>query len=150
MKRMKSPAYAAKHRKRMREYEQRRRADPIRGAKLRARDVANYAKDCRGPMLCAARLRAKRDGVRFAIVKADIVVPEFCPALGIRLSVTKGKPGDGSPTIDRFIPARGYVPGNVAVISHRANRIKNNASLFELQAVAVWLKSVTTNGDLSK
>lgn len=34
------------------------------------------------------------------------------------------------------MPAMGYVKGNIIVISNRANRIKNNATIPELRAVA--------------
>ena len=43
-----------------------------------------------------------------------------------------GKIGDTSPTLDKIIPERGYVKGNVQVISHKANSMKRNASLDEL------------------
>lgn len=42
-------------------------------------------------------------------------------------------------SLDRIVPSLGYVPGNVAVISHRANRIKSDATADELRAVADWL-----------
>lgn len=43
------------------------------------------------------------------------------------------KVGDNSPTLDRKDSTRGYVPDNVWVISHRANRMKNNATLEEME-----------------
>jgi hypothetical protein len=39
------------------------------------------------------------------------------------------------------VPAKGYVKGNVAVISTRANRIKSNATYKEIQMVADWVKA---------
>lgn len=48
-----------------------------------------------------------------------------------------------SPSLDRLIPERGYVPGNVAVISWRANTIKSNADYRQIGAVYRWLKRLT-------
>ncbi len=54
--------------------------------------------------------------------------------------VGEGKPHEGSPTIDRLDPSKGYVQGNVVVISNKANRIKSNATSDEVMAVAMWMK----------
>jgi hypothetical protein len=53
----------------------------------------------------------------------------------------KRKAAPNSPTIDRIDPRLGYVPGNVHVVSHRANRIKNNATLEEFEKICLnWKK----------
>jgi hypothetical protein len=75
------------------------------------------------------------------ISKEDIVVPEYCPALGMKLVVSDDRVGDCSPSLDRINPELGYIKGNVAVISHRANRIKNNATANELENIAKWLRT---------
>ena len=52
-----------------------------------------------------------------------------------------GKKGgtERSPTLDRLIPELGYVPGNIAVISMKANRIKSDTdNPAEMAAVALW------------
>lgn len=51
---------------------------------------------------------------------------------------------EGSPTLDRIVPSRGYVVGNVAVISMRANRLKSDASVAELQALVSYTRGETT------
>lgn len=88
-------------------------------------------------MLTSARKRAKRSGLAFAIRIADICIPEFCPVLGIRL-VRRG--GHATPSLDRINSALGYVPGNVAVISLRANVLKSNATASELERVVQWMR----------
>lgn len=94
-------------------------------------------------MLHAAKSRAKKKGVPFALTVEDIVIPKFCPVLGIELKSAQGgaghMAGDSSPTLDRIIPVFGYVPGNVAVISWRANKLKADGTLDELRKVAAWL-----------
>ena len=91
-------------------------------------------------MLKGAQARAKKLGLAFNLTLADIVVPERCPVLGIVLkSAPHRKINPGSPSLDRIIPSLGYVRGNVRVISHRANSIKQNADAAELIRVANWL-----------
>jgi hypothetical protein len=92
-------------------------------------------------MLCNAKYRAKRFGVPFSIVEADVPIPELCPILGIRLEKQRDIHKNNSPSIDRVNPKLGYVVGNVQVISHRANYIKNNETdpkVFE--AIASYLR----------
>jgi hypothetical protein len=89
-----------------------------------------------------ARDRAKKKGIPFTISQADILIPKICPVLGIRLRVRTGKNGasNNSPTLDRVVPELGYTPGNIVVISWRANCLKRDATLEELQKLIDWLK----------
>lgn len=97
----------------------------------------------RNSMLSNARQRAKRLGLPCTITAADIQIPATCPVLGIPLAHQKGaKQSENSPTVDRIIPSKGYVPGNVIVVSLKANRIKNNASVDELVAVAEFYRNL--------
>jgi hypothetical protein len=61
--------------------------------------------------------------------------------LGVALSQGNGKLHMSSPSLDRIRPELGYVPGNVAVISYKANAIKQGATPEELRAVADWLEA---------
>lgn len=84
-----------------------------------------------------ARSRAKEKNVPIDITKEDITIPEKCPLLGIPLMVAVGKraPMPNSPTLDRKIPALGYIKGNIQVISFKANVMKSDASLAEMQVL---------------
>lgn len=82
-----------------------------------------------------AKSRAKKKNLDFNITPEDIIIPDICPILGIKLENGNGCLIDSSPTIDRINPALGYVKGNIEVISYRANRIKNDATLDELKKV---------------
>ena len=93
-------------------------------------------------MLNAAKARAKAQNVPFNITVEDIVIPERCPVLGIKLEQNVGVSKDTSPTLDKIIPELGYTKGNIAVISKRANTIKNNATVEELQMLIDWLKGI--------
>jgi hypothetical protein len=60
--------------------------------------------------------------------------------LGLRLKQGKNKRRrNSSPSIDRLNPRLGYVPGNIAVISHIANAIKSNATPKQLEKVYKWV-----------
>ena len=86
-------------------------------------------------LLSKAKNRAKEQGIPFLLTKADIVIPNNCPVLGIPLQPSEGRAA-GSPSLDRVIPELGYVPGNVVVISRRANELKRDATVDELVKLA--------------
>ena len=45
-----------------------------------------------------------------------------------------------SPSLDKIIPEKGYMIGNVAIISERANAIKQDATYKEIINVGKWLQ----------
>lgn len=85
-------------------------------------------------LLKSARNRAKENGIPFSIKLEDVYVPAFCPVLRIPLEV--GGERFNSPSLDRIDNTKGYEPGNVIVVSLRANRLKSDATLDELIALA--------------
>jgi len=93
-------------------------------------------------MTCSARYRAKSRGLKFNI-DTDYVrslVTSHCPVLGVPLEWsccrdTTGRPLPNSPSLDRIDPSKGYVRGNVWIISNKANIIKSNATHEELRLV---------------
>lgn len=85
-----------------------------------------------------AKNRARRNGTPFGIALSDIVIPDLCPVLGIPLKMNRGRAAVDSATIDRIVPAIGYVPGNIVVVSMRANAIKSNYTIGELLTAAVF------------
>lgn len=89
-------------------------------------------------LLSAAKQRSRRDGTLFTITVDDVRIPRLCPILGVELKsgVGRGKHLDTSPSIDRIVPALGYVPGNVWVISSKANRMKSDATVKEIRLLA--------------
>lgn len=91
-----------------------------------------------------SRNRAKEIGVEFTLQPSDIVIPETCPVLGTKLEVGGGKGGSwknfASPSIDRFDNTKGYTPDNIRIISWRANMLKRDATLAEIEAVASYMR----------
>lgn len=88
----------------------------------------------------AAKERAKKRGWEFTIDPQDIVIPETCPVLGIELVKGVGKQHAGSPTLDRVDSSKGYVKGNVRVISQRANSLKQDATIEQLEKLISYMK----------
>lgn len=84
-------------------------------------------------LLASARARAAKYGRAFDIELCDIVIPDTCPVLKIPMN---------SPSLDRIDSAKGYVKGNVRVISARANLLKSNATVGEIELVLADLRSI--------
>lgn len=119
--------------------------------KDRLRDLSKIAKHARHSklgdsykllMLNRAAARAKQKDLDFNIDTSDIIIPEKCPILDIKLEIAFDKRGGeyNSPSLDRIKPELGYVKGNVIVISKRANMIKTDASFEEIEKVYLFLK----------
>lgn len=83
---------------------------------------------------CSAR--AKRRNLKFNLTQEYLkeIFPkdDKCPILDIDISRKSGANADDSPSLDRMIPSKGYVKGNVIWISNRANRIKSDSTVEEL------------------
>lgn len=86
-----------------------------------------------------AKDRSRRFNIPFDIEVSDVNIPTHCPILGIELSPGIGKVGDASPSLDKIKPEKGYIKGNVAVISYKANRYKSDLSLEQVQKLLNYL-----------
>jgi hypothetical protein len=83
-----------------------------------------------------ARRRAREAGVPFTIHYTDIKIPEHCEISGVRLDK---EDRELAPSLDRVKPELGYVPGNIAVISVRMNRIKSDGTAAEHRKIADYI-----------
>lgn len=94
-------------------------------------------------MLNAARQRAVKNGIPFELTEDDFYIPDVCPVLGITLEFAEGKGHytSHSPSLDKFDPEIGYVRGNVAVISMKANRMKSDATLSDVEKLLKWMQN---------
>lgn len=89
----------------------------------------------------------KRKGIPFNLTPEylESIWTGICPIFNVELfRCSEGKGSHHSAHLDRLVPAKGYVIGNVAWISGRANRIKLNATVEELRLIADWIESATT------
>jgi len=80
-----------------------------------------------------AKRRAKKKGLEFNLSFLDMPkIPEYCPILGIQIKANyKAGPTDSSPSVDRIDNNKGYIVGNIRVISNRANRLRQDGTLEE-------------------
>lgn len=69
----------------------------------------------------------------------DLTFPTHCPVLGIQLDYFTHERQENSVSFDRIDPTKGYIKGNVVVMSWRANRIKNDGTAEEHQKIADFL-----------
>jgi len=116
--------------------EYQRRSDERNKAKRLATRRKYYLRNPVTYLLIAAKDRAKKKGLPFNLTRADITIPSLCPVLGVPMV----RKTPTAPSIDRIRPDCGYVRGNVAVISRRANILKNDGTLDELRAIVAWLE----------
>jgi hypothetical protein len=91
--------------------------------------------------------RAKARGLPCTLQPAELVSmlreTTVCPVLGIALQPGRVRGPhivDATTTIVMLDPGQGYTRDNVAVISHRANRLLADATLAEMQAIVKWMK----------
>jgi hypothetical protein len=68
-----------------------------------------------------------------------LIAPDVCPVFGVPFN--RGKRGFSawSPSVDRRDTTKGYVRGNLQIMSMKANGMKNNATAIELRQFAEWV-----------
>jgi hypothetical protein len=90
-----------------------------------------------------AKKRSEKSGVSFNIRIDDILMPDICPVFGFKFEVGNGKgPTDKSPSLDRIDNSKGYVKGNIQVISFKANKMKNDCNVDDVEKLLCFMKSV--------
>lgn len=89
--------------------------------------------------LSEKRTNARRQNIECTIRWSDLEWPTHCPITGIELDYYNEKREQNSPTFDRVDSTKGYVPGNVAILSARANRIKDNGTAEEHRKIADYI-----------
>ena len=127
-------------RARRRELEMLRRQDP---EYVKHRNEIDKKARLRNPkhwLWVAAKFRAKKKNLEFNITEDDFDLPELCPLLEVPMCKTPEKASEASYSLDRIDSSKGYVPGNVWVISNRANRLKGDATIEELELLVTNLK----------
>jgi hypothetical protein len=87
-----------------------------------------------------AKQRAYDKKLPFTITVEDVVIPAVCPIFNVPLHMCGRPRGINSPSLDRLDPKLGYIPENIAVISFRANTIKNNGTPGEHDRIAEWMR----------
>ena len=94
-------------------------------------------------LIMAVKNRARRNGLEFNLTVDSIEWPEVCPVLGIELNYFAGCDREGrwnGVSIDRRDPKGGYTIDNVAVLSMRANDVKKDCTVEEMEKVLEYMK----------
>lgn len=79
-----------------------------------------------------AKQRSKRKGIPFNLVEADLIIPTQCPLLEVPFILGKKFNYQYTYSLDRIDNSKGYIKGNVQVLTMKANNMKNSATLEEL------------------
>jgi hypothetical protein len=88
------------------------------------------------------RANAKRIGAVWELEFGDITWPTHCPILGMEIDYYSEGRSEASPSFDQIVPGKGYVLGNVQVISWKANRLKNDGSWQDHQMIADFMRKL--------
>ena len=87
---------------------------------------------------------AKAHGVEWNIRFQEVEWNDYCPVLDIKLNwFNEGRAKDNTPSFDRTDPDKGYVTGNVVIMSWKANRFKNNATKEDIKALSEYMEDRT-------
>ena len=100
-----------------------------------------YRKNILVEMFDGAKRRAKTNNIPFTIEIEDVIIPTVCPVLGLPFSFDEK---EMSPSLDKKINELGYIKGNVFVVSKRANRLKNDASIDEIRKILKYMEQTWT------
>lgn len=122
-----------------------------KSAETRCDHQREYRKSNLPTVMCgSAKKASKLKGLPFDLtseyLKSIWPVDDTCPILGIKFTTAlKGCSRDASASLDRIIPSLGYTQGNVHVISFRANRIKNDSTIEELETLVNYLRQLSSS-----
>ena len=92
-------------------------------------------------LFTSIRSRAKKNGIQFNLTRDDLKeIPRTCPVLGIPITLSGEPNSPHLASVDRVIPELGYTKSNIHIISFRANTIKSDATIEELELVLAYMK----------
>ena len=93
-------------------------------------------------MLNNSKQRAKNSNLEHTLLLEDIIIPDYCPVLGIKLETGDRKNHYNAPSIDRVDNSKGYTKDNIIIMSTKANMLKKDATLDELIMIGKWATEI--------
>ena len=124
---------------------ERLKVDPEYREHIRKQKRENSRKNIQATMLAQARNRANRKGIEFDIDVSDIIIPDICPLLKVPFILGTKEDYLYTPSLDRLDSTKGYVKGNVRVITMLANSMKNVANNDQLLTFAQNINEYLNN-----
>jgi hypothetical protein len=106
--------------------------------KHRARANESAKKHKLRRLFVQAKSRAKKNNRPFSIEITDIKESSYCPVLNLPFS--NDSKGTLVRSLDRVDSTKGYVKGNVCLISLRANTLKNDGTAEEHRQIADYIE----------
>lgn len=136
-------AYRTKNKEYNRQYMEDRRKNDNDTIKEQRRK--SYHRNPKNKLYQSAKNRSKRYNIPFNITLDDIIIPEKCPLLDIPF--IQGVKGDYQYTysLDRIDNTKGYIKGNIQVITNKANSMKNCATIEELKVFCENMLKIIEN-----
>ena len=107
----------------------------------RDRAEKNYKINPIPQMLSNSKIRAKEKRVPHTITTSDLkkIWPKDnrCPVLKspFDMGLKFGRNRSLAPSLDKIIPKKGYVPGNIVIVSDIVNRVKSDATLDDMKKI---------------
>lgn len=134
-----------------------RETSPAAPALIAASRAKSMARNPRNYVFSNKKSRAAQRGIAFSLVFDDMIWPEYCPVLGIKIDYARGHRGglarNDSPSFDRIVHGGEYSQDNVLIVSNRANTLRGNhstATLLKLAQTAETKKIYTFYSNLER
>jgi hypothetical protein len=102
------------------------------------RNLERWEENWSRQAICQIRARARKQNIEFNIDEHDIPLPEKCPIFGLVLVKGIGRQSNNSPSVDRIDPKKGYIKGNVVVVSNLANSMKREATIEDMKKLLAF------------
>jgi hypothetical protein len=113
--------------------------DPLFKEKINKQKRESRLRNIHAVLLKNCKDRSLKKGIEFNLTLEDIVIPNICPILLQPIIQGTKENYRFSPSVDRIDNTKGYIKGNVQIISMKANTIKNSATIEELLLFSEWI-----------
>lgn len=111
-----------------------------RNKRNRKNRIALRLRDPKKALLNYMKRNAQARNLEFNLTINDIIIPEKCPILGIPPFFSKERQIDNTPSGDRVDNTKGYIKGNVRIISWRANSMKRDLTIEIAEQMVKYMK----------
>lgn len=110
-------------------------------------DTVKRLDDWRYRLFFYSKTNARKRGVEHTISQSDIILSDTCVYLGVKIDYSVRENDNeirayNIPSLDRIDSTKGYIPGNIQVISYLANRMKQDATIDQLVSFALGILRV--------